>query len=694
MNRFLRNIAAIVAGVALSVGAVAPGLAKEAPPPPEPMKKLRFPKFREFKLKNGLDVVVVEHHEQPVATVSLVVRAGSTLDPEGKSSLASFTSALLNQGTKKHDSKELAEWIESKGGSFSASTNEDYTSLSVSILSDFLDTAWEYLSEVVREPTFPEDELEKERKRVRTGLEFEKSDPSAMADRHFYRIVYGNHPYAVRPTVETVDAVTRDDIQAFFDRNYVANNAVLFVVGDVHYKQVKRAVKKYFGDWKRGEPDRPNYVAPPERTARNIALFHRPGAVQTNLQVGHLGLRPADPDWPKIAVLNKILGGGASGRLFMDLREKHGWTYGAYSSFSKLADVGFFRATANVRTEVTDSALAGMIDNIERIVKEPVSEKELEDARSYLVGNFPTTIETPQQIASQIAQVKMLGLDPKWLETYREKVARVTRDDVLEAARAHVFPDRLAIVAVGDATKVLEKIEKIAPVSLYDIEGNPMDPAQLAVRAVDFAFDTTPLRDMKAVYSVKVQDMMDLGDMTVTLKRGDGGFETTSKIQGMLSMEESAAFSDADFAPKAYHMSMSAMGNQMSAEYTFQGSSAHGHLEGGKDGPKDVNVELVKGTVLSGALEFLIATLPLEEGASFSFPVLEAQGGQLSNADISVEGEEDVTVPAGTFSTWKVRVKSGDGETVYNVKKELPHVVVRQTVPAQRLLIELKSLEM
>ena len=688
MRRILHTVAALATGLALALGAAHPAPAKEAPPEPEPMKKLRFPKFREFKLRNGLEVVVVEHHEQPVASVWLVVRAGSTLDPEGKSSLASFTSALLNQGTKSHDSKALAEWIESKGGSFSASTNEDYTSLSVSILSDYLDTAWEYLSEIIHEPTFPEDELEKERKRVRTALEFEKSEPSSMADRHFHRIVYGSHPYAVRPTVETVDAVTRDDVRAFFERNYVPNNAVLFVVGDVSYKQVRRAARRYFGDWRRGEPDRPHYVAPPERTARNIALFHRPGAVQTNLYVGHLGLRPDDPDWPKIRVFNKVLGGGASGRLFLDLREEHGWTYGAYSRFTRLADVGFFRATANVRTEVTDSALVGMLEDIEAMVTEPVTEKELDDARSYLVGNFPTTIETPAQIAGQVVQMKMLGLDRRELETYRDRIARVSREDVLEAGRAHVFPDRLAIIAVGDATKILDKLEAIAPVSLYDIEGNPLDRAALAVRAVDFAFDTTPLRDMTAVYSVKVQDMMELGDLTVALKRADGAFQASSKIEGMLNMEESLVFSDADFSPRAYRMSMSAMGNTMSAEYTFADGRAHGTITGGKDGPKEVDVDLVRGSLMSAAIEYLIATLPLEEGKAFSFPVLQAQSGQLQNVEIRVEGSEDVTVPAGTYPTWRVRVKSGEGEQVFNVTRESPHVVVR----AQRLSIELKNL--
>ncbi len=609
----MQRVAGLVT-VALLLAGAAPAAVHKTAPEPEKMKKLRFPEFKEFTLKNGLNVVVVEHHEQPVASVWLAIRAGSTLDPEGKSSLAQFVASQINKGTKKHDSDELAKWIESKGGSFNANAGDDYTTLSVSILSEYLDTAYEFLSELINEATFPEDELETERKRFKTGLEFELSDPQSMADRHFREVVYGHHPYAVRPVTETVDAVSRDDLVSFFNRNYVANNTVMFVVGDVRAKRVKKSAKKYFGKWRSGEPDRVTFPEPPERTARNISLYHRPGAVQTNLYVGHLGLRPDDPDWPRVTVLNRILGGGATGRLFMHLREDKGWTYGAYSSFSKSVDTGFFRATANVRSEVTDSALTALLAEIETITTEPVSDDELNDARSYLVGNFPTTIETPGQIAGQIVQMKMLGLDKKYLETYRDRIAKVTKDDVLQAAKAHIHPDRLAIIAVGDATVIKDKIAPIASVALYDIEGNAMSEAELAVTGTDFEFDSSVLKDLKAVYSVKVQDMMELGDMETSLTRGDGRFESTSKITGMISMEESASFASDDFAPLAYRFEMSAMGQQMSADYTFEGGRAKGKVTGGQKGPKDVDVELVKGTLLGASIEYLVGALPLEEG--------------------------------------------------------------------------------
>lgn len=691
MNR-IRMIVLLLAVAAFGVAAPRPAMtAKQSPPAPEPLKKLSFPAYSEVTMKNGLELVVVEHHEQPVASLWMAVKAGSVLDPEGKSSLASYTGTLLNKGTKSKDSKALAEWIESVGGSFAASTDEDGTILTISILSEYLTTAYEYLADVVLNPIFPEDELEEERKRAVTGIEFEKSDPDAMADRHFNAVVYGNHPYAISPTTESVEAVTRDDVVGFHNKNYVANNALVFVVGDVSTKQVKKDVEKYFGKWAAGTPAKPNYIAPPERTAKNISLYHRPGSVQTNVQVGQLGMHPTDPDWPAVQVANRILGGGVTGRLFMTLREEHGWTYGAYSSWTKPKDIGTFNASANCRTEVTDSALTEMLAQIERIVDQPVSEADVTNAKAYLVGNFPTTIETPSQIAAQIGQVKLLGLDKSYLENYRKDVAQVSVAQAQAAMQKHLHPDQLAIILVGDATAIEDKVAPIASVSLYDIEGNAMTLDELAVQGTDFDFDTSTLKDASATYAVKYQEM-NLGDMNTSLTKNGSDFATTSAITGMISMNEEMKFGP-EFQPLAYKFSMAAGPQQLSSELSFADGVAKGRVEGGKDGGKDINVTLVKGAILKNAVDFLIGTLPLETGKTYKFPVLDAQSGTLENVTIEVVGEEDLMVPAGSFATYKVKVKSGDGEQVMYYQKAAPHWLVKQEVPAQGLTLELKGLK-
>lgn len=687
-SRILTGVAAAL----FAISAVTSVMAKEAPPAPGPLKKLAFPAYSEMTMKNGLQVVVVEHHEQPVATITLAIKAGSVLDPEGKSSLASYTAALINKGTKDKDAKKLAEWIESVGGTFSASADADETILTISVLSDNLPTAYQYLSDVILNATFPDDEFKQEQKRSKTNIEFEKSDPDAMAERHFDEIVYGKHPYGTSPTAESVEAVTRDDVAAFQKKNYVANNALLFVVGDVKKGDVKKDVEKYLGAWQQGTPDVANYAAPPERTAQNIAIYHRPASVQTNIIVGELGMKPTDPDWPAVAVGNRILGGGATGRLFLDVREKHGWTYGAYSSFTKEKDLGTFSATANCRTEVTDSALTAILGHIKRIASEPVTDAELEGAKSYLVGNFPTTIETPAQIAAQIAQVKLLGLDKSYLENYRKLISMVTKADVEAAMKKHLQPDQMAIVLVGDATAIKSKVEAIAPVAVYDIEGNPLSLDQLSVQGTDFNYDTSALKNMTGVYSVMYQTM-NLGDMNVSLTKKGNQFASSSSITGMIQLSEDMTFGAA-FEPVAYKFSMTAGPQNAKSDVAFDGGVAKGHVEGGKEGPKDINVSLVKGMILKSTIDVVISTLALETGKTYKFPVIDAQSGDIENLSVEVAGEEDVKVAAGSFATYKVKVKSSDGEQMMYVRKGMPHLLVKQESPAQGLNIELKSIKM
>lgn len=684
----------ILAGVALALmGAmsVTSVMAKEAPPAPGPLKKLAFPAYSEMTLKNGLQVIVVEHHEQPVASIWLAIKAGSVLDPEGKASVAEYTAALINKGTKDKDSKKLASWIESVGGTFNSSADKDETVLTISVLSEYLPTAYQYLADIILNPTFPEDEFKEEQKRAKTNIEFEKSDPDAMAQRHFEEVVYGKHPYAIHSTTESVEAVTRDDIAAFHKKNYVANNALLFVVGDVQKGNVKKDVEKYMGAWQSGTPAVATYTGTPERTAQNIALYHRPGSVQTNLVIGQLGMKPTDPDWPSAAVGNKILGGGPEGRLFLDVREKHGWTYGAYSQFSKEKDRGTFSADASCRTDVTDSTLVAMIANIKRITTEPVTDAELDGAKSYMIGNFPTTIETPAQIAAQIGQVKLLGLDKSYLENYRKQISLVTKESVQAALKKNLQPDKMAIIAVGDAGAIKSKLDPIASVAVYDIEGNPASLDELSVQGTDFDYDTSALKNVTATYSVKYQEMS-LGDMNVTLEKKGNEFASKSNITGMIQLNEEMNFGS-EFEPRSYKFSMAAGPQNASADIAFADGVAKGAVKGGKDGDKDINVPLVKGAILKSSIDVLISTLPLETGKTFKFPVIDAQSGTLENLTIEVAGEQDLMVAAGSFSTYKVKVKSGDGEQVMYVRKAMPHLLVKQEVPAQGLNIELKSIK-
>jgi hypothetical protein len=258
--------------------------------------------------------------------------------------------------------------------------------------------------------------------------------------------------------------------------------------------------------------------------------------------------------------------------------------------------------------------------------------------------------------------------------------------------KTHLQPDKLAIVLVGDATAIKDKVAPIASVALYDIDGNPISMDELAVQGTDYDFDTSALKSLSATYAVKYQEM-NLGDMNVSLTKDASNFASTSTITGMISMNEEMKFGS-EFEPLAYKFSMAAGPQQMSADISFADGVAKGRVEGGKDGGKDVSVPLVKGAILKSAVDFLIGTLPLETGKTFKFPVLDAQSGGMENVTIEVLGEEDLMVPAGSYATYKVKVKSGDGEQMMYVQKASPHYLVKQEVPAQGLNIELKSMKM
>jgi hypothetical protein len=250
----------------------------------------------------------------------------------------------------------------------------------------------------------------------------------------------------------------------------------------------------------------------------------------------------------------------------------------------------------------------------------------------------------------------------------------------------------MAIVLVGDAGAIKTKVDPIASVAVYDIEGNPASLDELSVQGTDFAYDTTKLKNTTATYSVKYQEM-NLGDMNVTLVKKGADFASSSSITGMIQLDESMTFGAA-FEPRAYKFSMAAGPQNASADIAFADGVAKGQVKGGKDGDKDINVPLVKGAILKSSIDVLISTLPLETGKTFKFPVIDAQSGTLENLTIEVAGEETLMVPAGNFATYKVKVKSGDGEQVMYVRKDLPHVLVKQEVPAQGLNIELKSIKM
>jgi zinc protease len=317
-------------------------------------------------------------------------------------------------------------------------------------------------------------------------------------------VIYGAHPYhVVAPTPESVAAATREEVLSFHRSTFIPNDAVLVVGGDFDREKILRRVEELFGAWAAGEPQRADFPAPPARDQRTAYLVDRPGSAQSNIVIANLALRRTDPDYFPTLVMHTILGANASSRLFMNLREEKGYTYGAYTNLDARRDAGSFRATAEVRTSVTGDSLKEFFYEFARIRDEEVSEKELRDAKSYLTGIFPIRLETLDGLVDQLIQIRMFRLPADYLQTYRDRVQSVTRAEVQRAAREYVTPDRAAIVIVGDAAALSSQVRPYAAeVELYDNNGQrKVQGGDVTTKRTNDAGDSTSTGDASATNS-------------------------------------------------------------------------------------------------------------------------------------------------------------------------------------------------
>lgn len=685
--------AALLAGCAAAVTSEDAPAPRQAPPPPMEMRPLEFPGFHQTTLGNGLDLVVVEYGTQPVANVALYVRSGDAAVPAAQAGLADLLASTLTKGTESRSALEIAELIEGVGGRLNAFSANDHIGVTATVLNRDLALAFDVVSDVALRPSFPDAELDTERRRTLSALQVQLGQPQAIAQRAFQRHVYGDHPYGSSPAPETVRALSRDDLAAFHARHFAPGNAFLLVSGQVRAGEVEALARRYFAPWSGGPATAEAVPEPPTRDAAGIYLIHRPGSAQSVIYVGHLALRPDDPDYHAAVVANNILGGGTDARLFMILREEKGWTYGSYSQITRPREMGHFRATAEVRTEVTDSALHELMHQIRRMREEPVSAQELDAAKGYLVGSFPISIQTPAQVASQIANRRILGLPVEDLLTYRERIAAITIEDVQRVAARVFRPDEAAIVVVGDATRILDQVEAVAPVALFDIEGNPLDLSALAVGDVP-AWDGTRLRELTLVYDFSVQGNP-MGTVTSTLSREAGDWLVVTSLQSpVLTQESEHRFTDSTLEPVSSRLQMTQGGMSITSDLVFEDGRIRGEakLPPQAGGDTEVDLEVPPGTLFSGMESWALAVAELAPDVSVRIPVFQAMESEVTTLTARVVGTEEVTVPAGTFQVYRVELTGGSQPITLYVLQEAPHVAVLQEFAGAPVSLQLKEM--
>ena len=450
------------------------------PPPPGDPKPINFPDVAQFKLRNGLVVYVVENHEVPVLSIQLVVRAGEMDAPL----VPDMTAQMLGEGTKARSKASIDQSIEFVGGGIGAGSGMHATYVFARVLKKDAKLGLTLVADEVMNPLFPEDALTKLKDREKTILNFTKAQPQALAATLFDSVAYPEgHPYG-RPfaTLGEIDAVTVADLRKFHSTFYKANNAFLVLAGDITETEAKPLVKRALGSWdsaKKAElPPNPlnkfkTYDLPKELT---VHLVDRPASAQTEILMGNLALARGHKDWAKLYVANSILGDGASGRLFMDVREEKGLAYNVGSHVSDGQAPGQFYISTRTRTKSTGEMLAALFGHIKRIRTEPPKDEEVSAAVAKLVGGFPLEIETARQIAAKMREALIYNLPPDYWGRYRDDIAAVDANAVHEAARKYIHPIP-HVVVVGNAGKIEPQISEVLPgakIVKYDAELNKL----------------------------------------------------------------------------------------------------------------------------------------------------------------------------------------------------------------------------
>jgi zinc protease len=461
------------------------------PPPPTALHSFRFPAFGRHRLACGLEILVARLAGLPLLTLELLFPAGAQHDPADAAGLAALTGGLLDEGTVRRSSMEIASTIERLGGQLASGADWDAGFVAAGVLSRDLDAALGLVAEVATEPSFPPAEVERVRRLRLAEILRRRHSPSTIADDLLMRVIYAGTPYA-SPLIgeaESLAPLERRRLVDFFEHHYDLRHATLVAVGDLEPARLLAAVEATFD----GVTGRGSGQAPPDPLIRPPALggvvvhvHDRPGGAQTELRLGHAGISRSDPDYTAFAVLNTLLGGKFTSRINLNLRERHGYTYGAASRFAARLGPGPFVVSAAVATPFAGAAAREVLDELRRIRDQVVDPEELEDTRNYLLGVFPYTLQTVDDLANRMETLAIHHLPDDYYDRYAERLAAVTRGDLQAVARRHLRPSELAIIAVGPATELVPQLEALGPLTVHAPHERP-EPLLVAAEA-----DTRP----------------------------------------------------------------------------------------------------------------------------------------------------------------------------------------------------------
>jgi zinc protease len=442
-------------------------------PGPGALRPFHFPPIARGELSNGLPVLSARSGDFPVVTLALLLPAGGVHESAERAGLASLTSALLESGAGSRSAAEIADTLELLGVQLSVSTSWDATEVELTGLVSQMDAATEVLAELVRAPTFPDEEVERIRGEHQAAILQRRAEPRGLANEMAARFIFSDRTPFSRPldgTTGSLAGLTRQDVAQFHAMRYTPFGATVVVAGDVDVRRAEELAARAFGEWGGLAPEAARVVVEPRSRERRVVIVDRPGSVQSEIRVGQVGLARSTPDFFPVTVMNAILGGAFTSRLNLNLRERQGFTYGVSSGFAMRRERGPFLISTAVQTEVTGPALTEIWNEVAGIRSGPVRGEEVEDARNYLAGVFPLRLQTTDGVASRLAELALYGLPGDYFDGYRDRILEVGVADVERVAAEHLHPDGMAIVVAGDAEKIREPLEalELGPVEVVN----------------------------------------------------------------------------------------------------------------------------------------------------------------------------------------------------------------------------------
>jgi zinc protease len=408
-------------------------------------------------------VLLNERPGLPVVSANLIVRTGSGMNPPDKPGLASFTAAMLDEGTSTRSALQIADEVAQLGASLTTASSADSTQIASGSLKRNFPSVLDLMADVVRRPNFPAEEIERQRASRMGSLAQQRENPGSVASAAMFAALYGpGHPYGYTElgTESSNKAMMREDLEKFWSQNFVPNNAALVVSGQIAAAELRPLIDKAFGDWQRGNPASPA-PAMPATTSAKVVFVDKPGAPQTELRIASIGAPRATPDYEALRVMNEALGGLFSSRINLNLREEHGYTYGAGSQFVFRRSAGPFLVSSGVRTDVTGPAVSEIFKEIRRMRETPMTADELAMAKDSLVRSLPSEFQTSSDVTASTANIYIFDLGLDYFSKYPSRLSAVTAEQAKAVAEKYLVPEKMIVVAVGDRAKIRGELQKM-----------------------------------------------------------------------------------------------------------------------------------------------------------------------------------------------------------------------------------------